>query len=225
MAKIISDIVSLIYPSTCPGCGRSLLREEQELCLHCQVNLPVRLAVWNTALEQRFYGRLQLEEVYAYLLFTRKGLTQKLLHSIKYRGNKELAKKLGAMFGCACKKRGLYKTVELVAPIPLHKSKERLRGFNQSALIAESLANELGCHFTEDLLERKRKTSTQTRKNRMERWQNVADIFEVKKNSIANQHILLVDDVVTTGATLESCGQSLVDAGVKKLSVACLALA
>ncbi len=115
--------------------------------------------------------------------------------------------------------------MDTVVPVPLHKSKLRLRGFNQSELVAKGLANGLGCTLDSHTVHRVKKTPTQTRKNRMERWQNVAQIFEATTNQLAGKHVLLVDDVITTGATLESCGQALLQAGVSKLSIACLAIA
>ncbi len=225
MASVMQDMLRLVFPHTCPGCGRTLLKAEHNLCLHCQVHLPKRLTFNSQELAQRFYGRLPLSEIYAYLLFKRNGITQHLLHAIKYHGNQELAQELGNKFGLDCNKLTLFTTVDTVVPVPLHKSKLRLRGFNQSELIAKGLANQLGCTLDNHTVHRVKKTPTQTRKNRMERWQNVAQIFEATTNQLAGKHVLLVDDVITTGATLESCGQALLQTGVSKLSIACLAIA
>lgn len=225
MLSSLQDFINLVYPQVCPGCNRPLVKQEKEVCLHCISNLPVRLNIKTEELHQRFYGRLQLEEAFGYLLFKNKGLTQKLLHSIKYKGNKQLAFELGIMFGAKCKELNLFSSVDVVVPIPLHISKFRFRGFNQSAIIAEGLAAGLGIEMNDKAVIRKIKTTTQTKKTRTERWKNVDNTFELVLSSLANKHVLLVDDVITTGATLESCGQTIVQGATEKLSIACLALA
>jgi len=131
MLAFLRDFSKLIFPNVCAGCNRSLLKTENSICLHCQTTLPIRLKFKNEELIQRFYGRIELVEAYGFLLFKNKGLTQKLLHAIKYKGNKELAVELGLMFGTYCKELNLFSTVDVILPIPLHKSKLRLRGFNQ----------------------------------------------------------------------------------------------
>jgi len=226
----ITDIISLVFPETCAGCSRALLNTEKTICLHCLSNLPVRLSLKSKDLMQRFYGRLTLAEAHAFLLFKRKGLTQNLLHAIKYKGNQALAIELGLLFGIQCKALSMYSGVDLIVPVPLHKSKLRFRGFNQSALIAEGMSKGLEKPYNQNCVIRKIKTATQTKKNRMERWKNVEHIFGVSpdpylEEKVKNKHILLVDDVITTGATLESCGQAILNAGAQKLSIACLALA
>ncbi len=223
--NFLQDFFRLIFPQVCAGCSRPLVKVEKSICLHCLSKLPTRLNFKREELKQRFYGRIQLEEAYGFLLFKNKGLTQKLLHSIKYKGNKELAVKMGCLFGASCKERSLFSSVDVIVPIPLHISKLRFRGFNQSALIAQGLASELGVEMNDTAIIRKTKTTTQTKKSRTERWLNVDNSFEVVSNRLTNKHVLIVDDVITTGATLESCGQSILNSGAQKLSVACLALA
>lgn len=225
MLKSLQDLANLLFPHTCSGCNRPLVRAEKSICLHCQNQLPIRLNFGNEELKQRFYGRLQVEEALGFLLFKNKGLTQKLLHSIKYKGNQVLAVEIGRLFGLACKERNLLSSVHVVVPIPLHKSKLRFRGFNQSALIAQGLALALQVKLDEESVIRRTKTSTQTKKNRMERWKNVDSTFEVASGYLENKHVLIVDDVITTGATLESCGQTILTSGASKLSIACLAIA
>lgn len=225
MLKMIQDITNLVFPKICPGCKRPLLKLEDSICLHCLSNLPERLTLNTQELKQRFYGRLQLEEAFAFLLFKRKGITQNLLHSIKYNGNQKLGLELGVIFGDRCKSLDLFEKVDIVIPIPLHKSKLRYRGFNQSAIMAKGLASSLGILLDEKSVIRKIKTATQTKKTRMERWKNVDQTFNVITNELQGKHVLLVDDVITTGATLESCGQTILEAGASKISIACLALA
>lgn len=224
MFEMIQDITNLVFPKICPGCKRPLLKSENSLCLHCLSNLPERLTLNTEELKKRFYGRLQLGEAYSFLLFKRKGITQNLLHSIKYNGNQKLGLELGTIFGERCKSLGLFEKVDVVVPIPLHKSKLRYRGFNQSTLIAQGLASSLGILLDEISVIRKIKTTTQTKKTRMERWKNVDQTFKVITNKLQGKHVLLVDDVITTGATLESCGQTILAAGAGKVSIGCLAL-
>ncbi len=224
MLASLRDFSKLIFPNVCTGCNRPLLKTEKSICLHCQTNLPIRLNFKSEELIQRFYGRIKLAEAYGFLLFKNKGLTQKLLHAIKYKGNKELAIELGLMFGSHCKNLNLFSTVDVILPIPLHKSKLRLRGFNQSTLIAKGMAEGLGIEMNNEAIIRNVKTTTQTKKNRMQRWKNVDKTFAVVSNNLENKHVLLVDDVITTGATIESCGQILLESNTT-LSVACLALA
>lgn len=225
MLKWIYDIANLIFPKTCAGCNKPLLKGENTVCLHCISELPDRLGINKEEVSQRFYGRINLEEAHAYLLFKRKGITQKLLHSVKYNANKELAKELGKMFGRRCKELGFFKDVDVIVPIPLHKSKLRLRGYNQSELLALGMAEEMDIILDQRSVIRNIKTATQTRKTRLDRWKNVEHIFEVINNDLKNKHVLLVDDVITTGATLESCAQTIMESETAKISVACLALA
>ncbi len=225
MLKFFQHIINLVFPNTCPGCRRPLLKTEASICLHCQSILPRRLNFKSENLKQRFYGRIPLDEAHGYLLFKSKGITQRLLHSIKYQGNTTLAVELGCLFGQECRKQKYFSTVDYVVPVPLHISKYRYRGFNQSALIAQGLASTLEVELDFKSVIRIIKTATQTKKNRMERWKNVDQIFKVVSKELKGKHVLLVDDVITTGATLESCGQCLLDAGVAKVSIACLALA
>jgi len=225
MLKWVNAITDLVFPKVCPCCNRPLTTKEHSICLHCVSELPERLTLNNEELKQRFFGRLQLEDAFAFLLFKQKGLTQKILHSIKYKGNQTLAVEMGELFGNRCKQLGLFTSVDVLIPIPLHKSKLRLRGFNQSALIAQGLASSLGIVLDETSVIRKVKTSTQTKKSRVDRWKNVSQTFEANPLPIKGKHVMLVDDVITTGATLESCGETILAAGANKVSIACLALA
>lgn len=225
MIEMIHDFVNLVFPKICPGCKRTLLKTENSVCLHCLSSLPERLTINKEELRKRFYGRLNLEEAFAFLLFKKSGITQNLLHSIKYNGNQDLGLEIGMLFGKRCKKYSLFNTVDIVVPVPLHKSKLRFRGFNQSAIIAKGLAISLGVILDQKSVIRNIKTTTQTKKTRIERWINVDQTFKVVTPNLKGKHVLLVDDVITTGATLESCGQTILSGGAAKISIACLAMA
>lgn len=225
MLKAFQELTNLVFPQVCVGCDRPLLKSEESICLYCLNRLPERLTLKNEDLKQRFYGRLQLDEAHAFLLFKRKGVTQKLLHALKYNGNQSLGQSLGSLFGTRCLELSLFSSVDVVVPIPLHISKLRYRGFNQSALIAEGFSNAMGIQLDTGSVVRKVKTTTQTKKSRTERWKNVDGTFQVISENLKGKHVLLMDDVITTGATLESCGHAVLSAGVSKISLACLAMA
>jgi len=175
---------------------------------------------------QKFYGRIKVEYAIAYLHFHKEGITQQILHNLKYRNQPEAGIKLGEWFGLDLIKSGLADTWEVVIPIPLHRSKEKRRGYNQSNYIAEGLGNALGIPNSFETIIRNKKSETQTNKSKQERWENVEGIFEIKKpQTVRGKHVLLVDDVVTTGATLESCGHAILSAGAGRLSMATLAIA
>lgn len=175
---------------------------------------------------QKFYGRIKVEYALAYLHFHKEGITQQVLHNFKYRNQPEVGQKMGEWFGVHLLDSGITDTWDIILPIPLHKSKEKLRGYNQSNYFAEGLSNSLDISCSFDIIIRNRKSETQTHKSKQERWENVEGIFDIKNpQAIEGKHVLLIDDVVTTGATLESCGHTLLSAGANKLSFATLAIA
>jgi len=223
MKSSINDLVDLLFPNCCPGCGQPLVAGERHLCNSCELDLP--LFALSEQILDRFAGRIKLAEARAYIKFYHGGLAQKLLHSIKYKNNQELGEYLGKMFIAHLQNSGKFGKPDVVIPIPLHKSKLRVRGYNQSEALARGMANALGISVDTTSVIRVKKSETQTKKDRAARWQNVSGIFAVTNDSLNNKHILLVDDVITTGATLEACGQTLLDAGVASLSIAALAAA
>ena len=222
------DFVSLIYPRNCAGCERSLGKGEDLLCTICKFEIPKTGHQQNVQniFMQKLYGRIKVEYAIAYLHFHKEGITQHVLHNFKYRSQPEIGEKLGEWFGSDLINSGFNGTWDLVIPIPLHRSKEKKRGYNQSNYFAAGLGKTLKIPHSYDTVIRPKKSETQTHKSKQERWENVEGIFKVQKPKfIAGKHILLVDDVVTTGATLESCGHTLMEAGISKLSVATLAIA
>jgi len=222
----IEDFFSLIYPKTCPGCSKSMVRGESGLCTICKHELSTtnyHLDPTN-ALATRFYGRLPLELVSAYIFFYKGGVAQSILHELKYNGNHEIGRLMGQWYG----KELISVEInwDLIVPVPIHKTKRRKRGYNQSDYFAKGLSEMLGIPWSSEVLFRRVQSETQTHKTKEERWENVKDNFEViRSDQIVGRHILLVDDVITTGSTIEACGQRLLDEGIKKLSVASLAVA
>lgn len=216
--------MDLLFPRTCAGCNRPLTGTEQHICLVCTHDLPFFQD--EDELKNRFAGRLVLNQISSYLKFSPNGIVQQLLHEMKYRQNPELALFLGKEMGSALKSYTKDGVFDLIIPVPLHRSKQRIRGYNQSERLAAGMAEIMQIPVNSTALVRTQKSATQTRKTRAERWQNVADIFKVADaGSVKDKQILLVDDVITTGATAEAGGQALLAAGAAGLSLAFMASA
>lgn len=223
MKKLLSDFLSLIFPEVCPGCNQPLVSGESILCISCEMDLPII----NRApqIENIFSGRVNLSAIRVYLKFYSEGITQHLLHEIKYNGNKDLGQHLGEELMNFGDNTEVFQDVDLVIPVPLHQTKLKQRGYNQSLLLAEGMAKVLNKPVNTSSIVRMHKSDTQTRKNRAERWENVSGIFEAVNKDLEGKHVLLVDDVLTTGATLEACAQAALASGCRSISVAALAVA
>jgi len=224
----LQDFVGLLFPEVCLSCGQALYKGEDQLCMHCIFQLPKTNFHKDPMNEVRikFIGKIELEHAFTYLRFTKKGNVQKILHQIKYRNKPELAKKMGKWFGRDLKEDDFDSKFDLIIPIPLHKSRLRKRGYNQSDYFARGISEALNVPWSSAVVKRKIKSGTQTRKSRVDRWENVANIFEVvDQDKIFGQRILLVDDVITSGATLEACGMQLIQNNCKSLSIATIASA
>ncbi len=225
--NLIADFVSLFYPQICAACDGELLNGEEHICLDCQLQLPYTGFANQSpnAAEQMFWGRVELEGATAFLYFKKGSRTRKLMHRIKYKAEKELALHIGRMMGEELKQSGRFATVEGIIPIPLHKKKQRKRGFNQSEWFAKGLAEKLEVNVITNVLLKISETKSQTKKNRWQRWLNMGEQFVVKQpDSIKGKHILLVDDIVTTGATLESCVVTLKENIGCTVSIATMAI-
>ena len=220
--KVLHDFVDLVFPNCCPGCEQPLASGEEHLCTSCELDLPVFPA--NENILQIFAGRLKLAEARAFLKFYNDGIAQQLLHYIKYKGDQNLGAHLGNMFMRHLEEDVVFAQVDVIVPVPLHVSKLRARGYNQSEVLASGMAAILDVDVDTTSVTRLKKSATQTRKNRAERWQNVSGIFAVTNDNLEGKHVLLVDDVITTGATLEACGEVIIASGAASLSVASLAV-
>ncbi len=220
-------LTELFFPRLCIPCGRKLIDVEQFLCLHCWHDLP-RTNYHSDAdnkVAQLFWGRASVNRATAWLLFRKGSQYQQLIHFLKYKGYREVGRVLGYQFGMELI-GSPFAGNDIILPIPLHRSRMRVRGFNQSEYIALGLSEALQIPMLKEPLTRSVKTGTQTRKNRYERWQNVADIFLVEdRDSVTDKRVLLVDDVVTTGATLEAAVNTLLKAGAASVDIATLAVA
>jgi len=222
------DLVSLIFPRLCAGCGRSLVKGEEFVCFHCLVGMPrtqFHLATGN-ALEQIFWGRVKIERATSWFYYQKGSDFQHILHHLKYKGMRGIGVEMGRNFAAELKDSGYFDGIDCIVPVPLHPKKEKQRGYNQSLAIAEGMSSVLSVLIEKDILIRRYYSESQTRKGRFERWENVSDLFGLKPEGyFAGKHVLLVDDVVTTGSTLEACAQKILECEGAKVSIATLGFA
>lgn len=224
----LHDLLALLYPALCPACDHHLLADEQHICASCQYKLPstgYHLLADNPFTE-RFWGRLPLHSAAALYHFTKGGRTQKLIHQIKYGRRPQIAHHLGRVYGVELRASPLFSTIDYIVPVPLHPRRQHQRGYNQSDHFARGLSETMSVDWSPNVLIRRHATTSQTRKSRMERFSNVQEVFQLAHpERVVGRHILLVDDVITTGATLEACGQQLLQLPHTRLSMATLAFA
>ncbi len=227
-ATIVKDIVHLFYPKICAGCNTPLLAQEEIICLMCKIKLPrtnFELTEHN-AINQIFWGRVPLVFASAFLYFRKEGLTQKLVHQLKYKNRKEVGIYLGSMYAQEIKDKLSERQIDIITTVPLHPAKLLKRGYNQSDYIAQGFAETLGISFKPNLIVRNENTSTQTLKKRYERWENMADKFAINTTfNVENKIILVVDDVITTGATMEACCKIILKENNVKVAVISLCYA
>lgn len=224
-----SDLLSLFSPPTCCACGTALVRGEQMMCTHCLMKLPKTNfhKVRDNMIEKSFWGRIRIERATSFFFFMKGSNFQHILHSLKYKGRSDIGVYLGKRFGNELVTQPDFRHFDRIIPVPLHADKLKKRGYNQSEMIAHGMSKAMGIPVDNKTLVRSTFTETQTKKNRIERWENVKSVFSA--NPVVNlmdQHVLLVDDVLTTGATIEGCAQALLDKNpTVKISVATLAYA
>jgi len=225
--EIKDSVLHLLFPHVCSGCGNDIVSQESMLCMRCVDAMPetnFELHA-NNPVEKTFWGRLQLNGATAQYYFTKESLMQHLMHQFKYKGDKELGLQLGRITGEQIKKSGRFE-VDALIPLPLFPAKEKRRGYNQATILCQGMAESMNVPIMDKAIIRPQFTETQTKKGRIERWKNMEGKFVLASpQAIKNKHLLLVDDVVTTGATLEACGIELLKAENVTLSVATLCVA
>ena len=225
---IFAGTVALFYPHICTGCGSDLVEEENLLCLRCINDLPYTgfAALANNPVEKFFWGRLPLAAAHSEFYFSKEFLIQQLIHRLKYKADTAIGYYLGELMGRSMLQSSRFSAVDALIPLPLYIDKEHKRGYNQAAIICNGMSSVMNIPVMTGYVNRRRFTETQTRKHRTERWENVKGSFVISNSAaLQHKHVLLVDDVVTTGATLEACGQAILETGNIKLSVATLAYA
>lgn len=224
--KLFRDLVRLFFPNNCCICGELLVGDEHNICSRCLLNLPEAYNAngEENYVERRLMGRIPVEAVTAWLTFQQGNDTQTLLHQIKYQGNERLAVTLGRQMGIVLAQSGRFENVDMLIPVPLHPRKEHKRGYNQSLLLCQGITQTFPRPIESSNLIRTRHTKSQTRKNRQQRLENMKDVFTVTQpERLKGKHLLLIDDVITTGATTEACCLSLLAVEGVRISVAALA--
>lgn len=224
--SFISDFINLCYPKLCAACHNTLGKNENSICIACIINLPKTNYHLDTEnpLNKIFWGRVQIEMVASYYFFNKGNKVQKLLHELKYKGNKNVGEKIGILYGYELLNSPILNSADFIIPVPLHPKKLKKRGYNQSEWFANGLSQSMNIPIATDVLYRNVDSATQTKKSRFNRWENVAEIFSVNEgNELNNKHVLLVDDVITTGATIEACAKVLKAKNIKVsvVTIAC----
>ncbi len=216
----LNSFVSLLLPRVCVGCKKALIHQEEVLCTGCRWALPqTQYHIQHShALQQKFVYENKVKFVAAYLFYHQHGLAQRLIHTMKYKNRPEIGQLLGVWYGYNLKSSKL--NADLIIPVPIHKSKLASRGFNQSESFAQGLSDALIIPINTESVIRKVNTKTQTKKSKVDRWMNVENVFEVvDPQSLEDKDVLVVDDVITTGATIGMLVDVLVIAGVKSVSI------
>ena len=228
MRQSFLNLFQLFFPELCAGCGQALISQEELICTTCIYQLPAthfHLDPENR-LARQLWGRFPFEQASAFVHFQKGSIVQNLMHQLKYRQCPELGRKMGELYAQHLLKTGNWTLPDLIIPVPLHPQKQKLRGYNQSEAIAQGMSQQLAVPSHSANLYRILHTPTQTSKTRFARYENLIGAFHVKDPSaLRQQHILLIDDVMTTGATLEACAMELLKIEGTRLSISALAYA
>lgn len=228
LRSYLAAFLDLLFPRYCLACHGGLVTGEETVCTACRHELPRTESHLrhNERLHLKMAGRAPVASLNAYLIFTKGGKVQHLLHALKYKGHQEVGELLGRWYGAELAEVGFSEQLDLILPVPLHKKKQRARGYNQSDCFAKGLSESLGVTWSAEVLKKGKPTESQTRKTRLERLQNVQDVFFVEKlEAVQGKRIALVDDVITTGATLEACVAVLLEAGCAEVRLITIATA
>lgn len=224
----LGSFLSLFFPRYCIVCGRTLAKGEECLCIMCNINLPrtdYHLRKDNPV-EKMFWGKIPLERATSFFFYRKGSDFRQILHQLKYGGQKGIGAIMGRYMAAELLESGFFEGVDVILPVPLHKKKQQIRGYNQSEWIARGIAAVTGISIDTESVVRRKNTETQTRKSFLERWENVEGIFELNHaESLIGKHILIVDDVLTTGATTVECASCLTDIEGIRISILTLAMA
>ena len=226
--KIIAPIFHLMFPHLCAGCSSDILCDDEFICYKCFEDSPVtNFALFNdNVVEKKFWGRINFEAATAEFYFGKDSVMKNIIYELKYKNHQQLGIYLGELMGKSLLNNPRFKDIDAIIPLPLHKEKQKKRGYNQAALLAHGIGNILKIPVEENKMIRSHKTETQTKKSTVERWENVRDKFEVLNHDLMeNRHFLMVDDVMTTGATIDACANELLKVAGVRVSLAFLAVA
>lgn len=225
---MLKSILNLFFPKTCVGCDTLLTSNEKVICSICRHHIPLtnhHLCKENEAYN-KFYGRIPIEHASAFLYFHKKGIVQKVIHNLKYKGHEEIGNLLGEWYAEDLKPLVKDSDANYIIPVPLHPKKHKERGYNQVSTFGQSLSKKLNLNYNDTILFRKVYSKTQSKKNLLGRTEVIENIFDVYFTEIEhNKHFILIDDVITTGATLEACSRALLKIPGAKISIICMAMA
>lgn len=227
--ELVSDFLALIYPDRCMICGTHVDRGVHSICMTCRYKIPLTQYCHHADNPVKEYFDTLIPNVHcsSMLFFKTEAMWREAIHQFKYNGRWNIAYRLGRWYGSELKASGLYDSVDMIVPVPLHWTRAIVRGYNQCHYIAQGMADEMGIKVNRGCLYRKRNNPSQTTQSSMQRWENVDGIFAVRNSKLLNErHILIVDDVLTTGATLNACAKAILEASpTTKISIATLAVA
>nr|WP_315151823.1 ComF family protein [uncultured Flavobacterium sp.] len=225
---MLKSLINLFFPKVCAGCKSFIGMNEHVICTVCRHELPLTNHHLNPENEafKKFYGRIPVEHASAFLYFHKKGMVQELIHNLKYKGHEEIGTFLGEWYASDLNNSSLPKDIDVIIPVPLHKKRLRKRGFNQVTNFGAALSENFKIPLNDSILMRKVYSKTQSKKNLLGRTEGIETVFDVTfSEKDANKHYLLIDDVLTTGATLEACSKALLKIPGAKISIVCMAMA
>jgi ComF family protein len=224
---MFKSLINLFFPEVCAGCDSFLLASENVICTVCRHNIPMtnHHQIHQNEAYQKFYGKLPVEFVSTMCFFHKKGIVQEMIHKLKYKGHQEIGTAVGDWYAEALKTIAVFKEIDEIIPVPLHRKRLRSRGYNQVATFGKALSENLSIAYNDRLLVRNIYSKTQTKEDRIGRTANSQSVFDVSfSEKDHNKHFLIVDDVLTTGATLESCGRAIAKIPGAKISIVCMAM-
>jgi len=224
--NFLSSLSNLFFPSICPGCNTQHINEGEMICMDCHHNLPYTgfEHIENNPVEKLFWGRTNIKFACSTLYYIIDSPIQHIIHHIKYRGQEELGVFMGELMGNKLHPIFKKNEIDFCLPMPLHYKKEYSRGYNQASLLCAGIKKTTLLNYYDRLITREINTSTQTKKTRIERWENVEDIFNISNQSeILDKNIVIIDDVITTGASTEACASVLLKYGAKSVGICGLA--
>ena len=225
---MFKSIVNLFFPKVCSGCNSFLLTNENVICTVCRHDIPLtnhHLNPDNDA-SKKFYGRIPIQHASALFYFHKKGIVQQLIHNLKYKGHEEIGSIIGEWYAEDLSKMDFIQTVDEIIPVPLHPRKLKERGYNQVTTFGRALSSSLNLPYNDTILVRNKYSKTQSKKNLLGRTEAIASIFDVTfTEKDHDKHFLLIDDVITTGSTLEACSRALLKIPGAKISIVCMAMA